>query len=130
MRGQANLELALCLPVLVLLAFGAVVVVRAADARAGLDQATAAAAAVAARAPDAGSGTAAAQATFAAIAAGYPLTSPELTLSLGGFDRGGTLVATGSALVGVDLVPAPGLPRSLRLTSSARSQIQPWRSRP
>ena len=129
MRGQALVEFALCAPVLVALALGAVVVVRVADGRAGLDQASATAAAVAARAPDAPSAEAAARSSFSSIAAGYPLETPTLALDLQGFARGATISATGKADVSLDLAPLPGLPRVLRLKSVARSRIQPWRTR-
>ena len=50
--GQALLELALCAPVVLLLALGGAAVVQLQDATAGLDAATTAAAEMASRAPD------------------------------------------------------------------------------
>ncbi|HLQ61743.1 MAG TPA: TadE/TadG family type IV pilus assembly protein [Candidatus Acidoferrales bacterium] len=120
--GQSLLELAICLPILLLLALGTVEVVRVADVRSGLDAATAAAAAAAARASDAGAAAQAGQARFREVLAGYPAESPALSLDLGGFGRGAVLTATGSAA-------APGLPGSLRLTAVARAVVEPWRSR-
>ena len=79
-RGQALLETALCLPVLLILMLGAPAAVRAADARSGLDAAAAAGAAAAARAPNATQAPAAARAAFLAVAASYPLQSPGLVL--------------------------------------------------
>ncbi len=130
MRGQALVEFALCAPVLAALALGAVLVVRVADGRAGLDEATATAAAVAARAPDARSAETTARSSFSSIAAGYPLETPTVALDLQGFARGATVSATGTADVSLDLAPLPGLPRTVRLGSVARSRVQPWRTRP
>ena len=129
MRGQSLVELALVLPVLVLLAIGTAAAVRVADARAGLDAATAAAAAAAARQPDAAGAASAGSLRFEAVAGAYPLTRPTLSLELGGFGRGGSVLAQADASVDLSWAPFPGLPGSLPLHSAATAAIEPWRSR-
>ena len=70
-RGQALVELALTLPVLVFLALGGAEFVRIAVTRAGLDAATAAAAAAAARASSRTAAETEASTAFDGIATGY-----------------------------------------------------------
>ena len=77
-RGQALAEVALCLPIVLTLALGSVAVARVADARGGLDAATAAAAQAAARAPAPASAAGAAGGVFEASVAAYGLTAPSL----------------------------------------------------
>ena len=128
-RGQALVELALLLPVLVMVALGAAQFTRLAGARSALDAATAAAASAAARAPDPTSATASAQAAFAGVAGGYRLTGAALALDLGGFDRGANVTARGSApfRLGVSTIPVLGLDWTLTAIVSAR--VEDWRSR-
>jgi Flp pilus assembly protein TadG len=128
-RGQALVELAITVPVLLLLTAGTVAVIRIADARSGLDAATAAAAAAAARQPDAAGASKAARDRFAQVAAAYPLNAPALTLQLGTFGRGGSVDATGRAGVDLSWAPFPGLPARLPLTARASAKIESWRSR-
>jgi len=117
-RGQALAEVAVCLPLLLALALGAVAVARVADARSGLDAATASAAQAAARAPEATSAAATARAIFDASIAPYGLSAPRLTLDLGGFARGATVTATASAQAG-----------GVTLMARATARVEPWRSR-
>lgn len=128
-RGQALVELAVTMPVLLLLALGGVALARLADARAGLDAATAAAAAEAARAQDPTSAGAAAERRFATVIAPYPVDRGALLVDLGDFQRGGLVRATGSATVSLAFAPLPGLPRAIGLRSRAEAVIEPWRSR-
>lgn len=128
-RGQAVLETALVVPLIMTLGLGAIQVARVADARSGLDAATVAAASTAARAPSAATAATAAQLTFQAAAAPYPLRSPTLVLDTGAYDRGGTVTATASAAVDLGFAPVPGLPRTVQLKSSAAARIETWRSR-
>jgi Flp pilus assembly protein TadG len=128
-RGQALAEVALCLPVVLALALGTVAVARVADARGGLDAATAAAAQAAARAPDASTAATAATSVFNASVAAYGLASPSLSLDLGGFARGALLVATGKAQVAIGFAPVPGLPATVTLAARASARVEPWRSR-
>ncbi|HEX6547239.1 MAG TPA: TadE family protein [Candidatus Dormibacteraeota bacterium] len=127
-RGQALVEVALVLPIVFALALGAVSIVRLADARAGIDAATAAAASAAARAPDPTTAVSQGGAAFAAAAAGYALGDPRLTLDLGTFSRGSTIHAYGTATVAM-AAPVPGLPRGVTLTSTAAARVESWRSR-
>lgn len=128
-RGQAVVEVALVLPLLFTIGLGAVELARLADARAGLDAATAAAVSSAARAQSASSAQTTAQATFQASVAGYPLASPRLVFDPGAFQRGGTLTAIGVGGVDLGMAPVPGLPRAVWLTSVASGRVAPWRSR-
>ena len=82
-RGQALIELALCVPLVVLLALGTVASLQVASARSGLDAATQAAAEVAARAPNQQTAIAAANVRFHGVIAGYPVRSADLALSVG-----------------------------------------------
>lgn len=128
-RGQALAEVALCLPIVLALALGTVAVARVADARAGLDSATAAAAQAAARAPDAVTARIAGRSVFTASVIAYGLAAPSLSLDLGSFARGSLVTARGGAQVGVGFAPLPGLPSTVTLTSSASAHVEPWRSR-
>lgn len=127
-RGQALLETALCLPILLVLMLGAAAAVRAADARSGLDAAAAAGASAAARAPNAGLAPAAASAAFLAVAARYPLQSPGLVLG-GGFARGQDLTVTATATVDLSFAPLPGVAGHLPLVATAHGRVEDWRGR-
>jgi Flp pilus assembly protein TadG len=128
-RGQALVELAVCAPVVMLLALGAVASVQVIDARAGLDAATKAAAAEAARAPDPASAAVAARQRFHSIVASYPLGSAQLSLSVGTFARGDVVLATASGTI--DLAwAAMVVPNRLTLESHCAIPIEAWRSHP
>lgn len=127
--GQALAEVALCLPVVLALALGAVAVARVADARSGLDAATAAAAQGAARAPDPATAAGTAQALFEASVRAYGLDAPRLALDLGGFQRGAVVTATASARVATGFALLPGLPAAIPLAARAVARVEPWRSR-
>jgi hypothetical protein len=126
-RGQALLELALCAPVVVLLAVGVAAVVQVEDASAGLDAATHAAASVAARAPDAMTANSAAHARFAAVVVAYPLHGATFQLSFGSFSRGDEVTVTSEALVDVRWARLV-LPRQLQVQSRAVVRLERWRS--
>jgi hypothetical protein len=128
-RGQALAEVALCLPIVLALALGTVAVARVADARGGLDAATAAAVQAAARAPDPGRAALSALAVFDASVRAYGLGAPRLTLDLGGFQRGAAITGTASARVAIGFAPLPGLPAAITLTARAAARVEPWRSR-
>lgn len=127
--GQALVELAVTLPVLLLLALGGAALARLADARAGLDAATAASVAEAARAQDPEAARSVAAMRFAALVAGYPIDEAALSLDLGDFRRGSIASAVGTARVSLAFAPVPGLPRQAVLHSTARAVLEPWRSR-
>jgi len=126
-RGQALLELALCAPVVILLAVGVAAVVQVEDASAGLDAATHAAASVAARAPDPATADIAAHTRFASIVNGYQLYEATLHISFGSFTRAGELTATADAFVDVGWAGLV-LPRRLGVRAQAVVQLEPWRT--
>ena len=128
-HGQSLVELAICLPVLVVLTLGGAAVARVADARSGLDAATQAALAAAARSRDEASARSAGAQEFALAIAGYPVTGSALTLTAPGFDRGTTWVGRSTAWVDISFVPIPGLPRAIRVEASGAATIETWRSR-
>ncbi len=127
-RGQSLLELALCAPILLLLALGTAAIVQIADARTGLDAATQAAAGVAARAPDATSAAAAAQARFASLVSAYPLRAAALRLSVGDFNRAGQVTAWSSAFVDVGWAALLLVPSHVTLQSQVVLRLEPWRT--
>ncbi len=127
-RGQALLELALCAPVVILLAVGVAAVVQVEDASAGLDAATHAAASVAARAPDSVTANSAAHARFAAVVLAYPLRDATLQVSFGGFSRADNVTVTSEALVDVGWAGLV-LPHQLEVRSRAVARLEPWRTR-
>lgn len=129
-RGQALVELAVTLPLLLLLAFGAAQFVRLAIARAGLEAATAAAVAAAARAPDASAATVAAKAAFAGVAGGYQNDpSTVLTVDPGTFQRGGTIAVQATSSLDLGFSGVPALRARWRLISTATARVEDWRSR-
>jgi len=128
-RGQSLVELAVCAPLVTLLALGTVTLVQLAEAREGLEAATQAAVDAAARAPDAAGATAAARERFVALVGGYPLMDPTLRVSLGDFERGGVVVADSTASVDLGWGGFLGLPGRVVLVASAETRIEEWRSR-
>ncbi len=126
-RGQALVELALCAPLLLLLAVGVAAVVQVEDAAAGLDAATHAAAGAAARAPDPGTADIIAHARFEAVVGRYPLRGATLRISFGTFSRSTEMVATSTALVDVGWAGFV-LPHRIVLRSRAVTRIEPWRT--
>jgi len=125
--GQALLELALCAPVVILLALGVAAVVQVQNAAAGLDAATNAAASAAARAPDPVTADVAARSRIADVVAGYPLSGATIRMSVGTFDRDTDVTATSEAFVEVGWA---GLVSSHRvdLRSRAVMRLEPWRT--
>ena len=123
MRGQALVELALCVPVILVLALGAVTSVQVLEAESGLQAATSAALSAAVRAPNPDAAIAAARSSFATVIAGYPLSSPSISVALGAFARGSLLTADATATV-----EAAGARIALRVHTAL--QVERWRSRP
>ncbi len=123
MRGQALVELALCAPVILVLALGALTAVQMLEAESGLEAATSAALTAAVRAPDANAALATARSSFASVIAGYPLRSPSISISVGAFTRGSLLTADATAMV-----DAAGAHIALRVHDALR--VERWRSRP
>jgi hypothetical protein len=129
-RGQALVELALCMPFVLLLGVGASAVVDVAGATSGLHAATDEAVAAAARAPDAASARAAAQARFATVIAGYPVRSPRLRLNDGGFARGAVLSATATGCVDLGWAAMAVVPARIEIAAEASMGVERWRTRP
>ena len=130
-RGQSLVEMALILPLLLLLALGAAQLVRLAVTRSGLDAATAASAAAAARAPTATTAVAAGTAAFAGVAAAFGLDrATPVEISTGDFRRGGTIVASAAVEISLGFSGVPALGIRRRLQSSGSARIEDWRSRP
>ena len=127
-RGQSLVELAVSVPVVLLLTLGAVATVQIVDARAGLQAATQAAAAEAARAPDQASAQAAAQARFASMVTAYPLGSTNLRVTFGLFSRMDQVFAVSSGELDVSWA-ALVWPGKLVLQARAVVPIEMWRSR-
>lgn len=127
-RGQSLIELALCAPIVLILALGTAATVQIADAHAGLDAATQAAAGAAARAPDATSAAAAAQARFASVVSDYPLRAASLRLSVGDFNRAGEVTAASAAYVDVGWAALVLVPSHVTLRSQVVLQLEPWRT--
>jgi Flp pilus assembly protein TadG len=127
-RGQSLVELAVCAPLVVLLTLGTAAAVQVIDASAGLQAATQAAASEASRAPDAASAESAARARFQSMVAGYPLRSPHLSITSGGFSRTDEVIATAAGAVDISWA---GLffPGRLTLNSRAAVPLESWRSR-
>jgi hypothetical protein len=128
-HGQALVELAVCMPFVVLLGVGATAVVDVADATSGLRAATDEAVAAAAAAPDAASARAAAQSRFAAVIADYPVNSPSLRLLDGPFARGGTLSAASTGYVDLGWAAMAVVPARIQIAAAASMRIEPWRTR-
>lgn len=126
-RGQALLELALCAPVVILLAVGLAAVVQVEDASAGLDAATHAAASVAARSPDSVTANSAAHARFTAVALAYPLHGAKVQVSFGSFSRADDVTAASEAWVDIGWA---GLvfPHQFEVRSRAVVRLEPWRT--
>ena len=123
MRGQALVELALCAPVILVLALGAVTAVQVLEADSGLRAATSAALNAAVRAPDADAAVAAGRSSFAAVIAGYPVRSAAITIMVGVFARGSLLTADATATV-----DTAGVHIALSVHDGQR--VERWRSRP
>lgn len=126
-RGQALVELALCAPVIALLALGVAAVVQVEDATAGLDAATHAAASAAARSPDPITAAAAARSRFAAVVVAYPLRGATVDIALGGFSRATEATVTSRAFVDVAWAGLV-LPHSFEVWSRAVMRVEPWRT--
>lgn len=127
-RGQALLELAICAPMVILLAVGTVAAIQVASARAGLESATQAAAEAAARAPDAATAVATANDRFQRLIADYPVRSATLAVSVGDFDRSGIVTASSSANVDIAWAAFLLLPGHVTLRSQVVLQLEQWRT--
>jgi len=127
-RGQALVELSVCVPIVMLMAMGAAAGVQLADAKSGLDAATEAAAAAAARAPDPALAAASARERFTAALGAYPLRSAVLEVDLGGFQRSGLVTVTSSATVDVGWAGLLNVPGAIVLQARAVAHLESWRT--
>src|SRR5581483_2883863 len=125
-RGQALVELALCMPVVILLGLGAAGAVEVADAATGLRAATDAAVAEAAREPSAAAALVAAELRFHAVIADYPLRAATFAIDTAAFDRGSVL--TGTADVDLGWEAMSFLPSTVHLTATATMPAEQWRT--
>jgi Flp pilus assembly protein TadG len=119
--------LALCAPVITLLALLVAAVVQVEDASAGLDAATHAAAGIAARAPDPITADTAARSRFAAVVVAYPLRGATVEIALGGFSRAKDVTVTSHAYVDVAWAGLV-LPHRIEVWSRADMRVEPWRT--
>ena len=126
--GQALVELAICMPVVLLLGLGTAEVVQVADATAGLQAATEAAVTAASRAPDPLEAATAAEARFRAVIAAYPIESADLVLADGGLIRGSVVTASSTGVVDLSWQSLPILPARMRITARASMRAEPWRT--
>ena len=129
-RGQALVETALVLPLLLLLAFGVVGVGRVTRAQMGVSAAAREAARAGALASDPGTALNQAQTTGQSVATGYQLTngSFQLTVDLGDFNPGGQVQADASYTIHFKDLPLLGWTQ-LTVSSAHAEWIDPYRSR-
>ena len=71
---------------------------------------------------------AAADARFRGVVAEYPLRSATLVVSVGDFDRGGSVLASSSASIDVAWAALLLVSSQVTLHSQVRLQLEPWRS--
>jgi Flp pilus assembly protein TadG len=128
--GQALVETALVIPVLLILAIGVVFVGRVTHATVAVQAAVREAGRTLATAASEAEGLATAQERGGAVAVGYGLARDQFELSLdgGGFERGG--IATARASYRVELADLPLLDRAaVTVNSTHRERIERYRSR-
>lgn len=128
-RGQALIETALVLPLLLVLAFGVIGVSRVTEARMGVDAVAREAARSAALAGNAGSALDQGLARGQAVANGYGLSngSFQLSLDVGEFDRGGQVQASAAYAVSFGDLPLLSW-ASVTVTSVHSEPIDLYRS--
>lgn len=128
--GQALVEAAIVLPVLLVLAFGVVMAGRVAHAKIAVQAAAREAGRELATAPSEEQGLADADVAARSAADGYGLAADGLTVDLesNGFERGGTVTATVSYDVGLGGLPLIDA-LDVTVSSSHAEQVDPYRSR-
>jgi Flp pilus assembly protein TadG len=128
--GQALVEAALVIPVLLLLAFSVVMVGRIVDAKVAVQAAAREAGRALATAPSESEGVTAALQSARSVAEGYGLSQSKLAVDVdsGGFERGG--VATAEVTYRVPLANLPLLDRvEVTVSSTHAERIDLYRSR-
>ena len=128
-RASALVEVALVLPLLLVLAFGVVGVSRVVQARMGVCAVVREAARAGALAQEPGEAVARGLATGRNVAAGYGLTNGSLALSVdaGGFGRGGSVRANAGYIVSLGDLPLLGW-ASVNVVSEHVERIDLYRS--
>ena len=128
-RGQALVELAVCMPVILLLGLGAAGVVQVVDAASGLHAATEAAVSAAVRAPSQAQAEVLAEQRFMTVIAAYPIRNATLVLEPSSFARDAAFTASAGGDVALGWEVMSCLPASVHLTASASMHVEPWRTR-
>jgi Flp pilus assembly protein TadG len=128
--GQALVEAALVLPVLLVLVFGVVMAGRVVHAKIAVQAAAREASRTLATAPSEEQGLTDANDAARAAADGYGLSSDGLSVDLqaNGFERGGTVSASVSYNVGLGGLPLLDAV-DITVSSSHSEQVDPYRSR-
>lgn len=129
-RGQALVEAALVIPVLLLVAFGVVMAGRISHAKVAVQAIAREASRELATAPSEDLGVSEALDTARSAADGYGLSQSRLTVDLNanGFERGGTATAEVSYQVGLGDLPLLGRV-GVTVSSSHSERIDLYRSR-
>ena len=129
-RGQALVETALVIPILLMLAFGVIGAGRLTRARMGVDAVAREAARAAAMAGDPASALSQGTARGQAAATGYGLTNGTLQLSIdvGRFERGGEIQASAGYTVSFGDIPLLSWAR-VTITSVHAERLDLYRSR-
>ena len=128
--GQALVEAAIVLPVLLVLVFGVVVAGRVVHAKVAVQAAAREAGRALATAPSEEQGLTDAGYAARSAASGYGLSADGITVDLepSGFERGGTVTATVSYDVGFGGLPLIDA-LDITVSSSHSEQVDPYRSR-
>ena len=128
--GGAMIEAALVIPVVLVIAFGVVMVGRVARAEIGVHAVAREAVRTLATAPSSVEGVAAAQARAQDVAAGYALSPAQLSVTIdpGAFARGGAVRAGASYSVSFGDLPLVGR-LAVTVSSSQQERVDLYRSR-
>lgn len=128
--GQALVEAAIVLPVLLVLVFGVVMAGRVVHAKIAVQSAAREAGRELATAPSEEQGLTAADEAARSTADGYGLSADRLSVDLesNGFERGGTVTATVSYDVGLGGLPLIDA-LDITVSSSHSELVEPYRSR-
>ena len=65
---------------------------------------------------------------FEGVVANYPVRSATLAVSVGGFDRSGSISASSTATVDIGWAAFLLLPSHVKLRSQVVLKLEPWRS--
>lgn len=128
--GNAMIEAALVIPVVLAVVFGVVMAGRVVQAKIGVQAVVREASRTLATAPSASEGLASAQERALAVASGYGMSPEhlEVVIDAGAFERGGTVTA--SATYPVQLGDLPLLGRAeVTVSSSHQQRVEQYRSR-